>query len=143
MHRVHRSAIIAYSPKQMYDLVNDVESYPDFIPWCDRVEVKEHTDQTMRASIHIVKGPFSQSIATRNNLAPHETIEMLLEDGPFSTFHGTWRFEDLEQQATKVHFEAEFAFTSKMLDIMLGRFFDDITNHMIDAFCDRAKEIYK
>jgi ribosome-associated toxin RatA of RatAB toxin-antitoxin module len=140
--RFSRSALLPYSASEIYALVADVESYPLFLPWCHRVEVHLRTDERVRASLEVARGPLRQTFTTENRLEPDRAIDMRLASGPFRHLHGSWRFEPLGEGGSKVAFEMEFDFASRVLAAALGPVFNEIARQMVDAFRTRAVQVY-
>ena len=101
MHAIQKSAIIPYSQKQMFDLVNAVEDYPKFLQWCEASEILSRNKDEVIATLHLSTGGFKKSFTTRNLLSPHKMIEIQLMDGPFKHLEGFWRFEALEDELGK------------------------------------------
>lgn len=99
---IQRSALLPYPAQALYDLVNDVASYPQFLPWCSASTVIEASDTHMRAKLEVAKGGMSQQFVTRNVLVPGQSIEMNLEEGPFTQLHGLWVFKPLGEKACKI-----------------------------------------
>lgn len=142
MRKVHKNALVPYSAADMYALVNDVARYPEFLPWCRGAQVIEQSEIMMRARLDLVKGRFSRSFTTRNYLTPGQAITMTLEDGPFKTLEGRWKFTDLGQEGSKVELDMEFQFESGLLDLIAGPIFHDICNSLVDAFIRRAHQLH-
>lgn len=142
MKKITRSALLPYSAKQMYDLVNDVEDYPQFLPWCGGAQIDEVTDSFMRAQVTIAKAGISQTFVTENHLTPNQRIEMKLLDGPFKYLHGEWRFKALDESACKILFEIEFEMKGGLLNMALGPIFEQIASTFVDSFVERAKQVY-
>lgn len=142
MHTISKHAIVAYSAEKMYRLVNDVERYPEFLAWCTSTQIISQDTHEVRASISASKGPFNQTFSTKNTLNAPEQITMELIDGPFKHLSGTWRFIPLSDDACKVHFDLEFGFATKLLDIALSPYFRQMTEQQLDAFISRAKAVY-
>jgi len=140
---IERSALVHYSPAEIYALVNDVAAYPEFLPWCRSARVIESSASEMTASIEISKGMLNRSFTTHNILeAPHR-IELTLVDGPFRKLQGSWQFDSLKtEKACKVSLRLEFEFESTMLSLAAGPIFTQIGNSLVDAFCKRAVEVY-
>ncbi len=143
MKHVERSALLPYSPQQMFDIVNDVGSYPAFLPWCDSSRVLEQSDHEMVAEISVAKAGIQQSFVTRNQLSAPDSIRMALEDGPFSSLEGSWTFEAMGDAGCKVQMSLTFDFNSKLMHKALGAVFESAVETMVDAFCSRADELYK
>lgn len=142
MATVSKSAIVPYSPGQMYRLVNDVASYPQFLPWCRTARVLAEDEDAMRASIEIAHGRLHKSFTTLNRLQKDKMIEMRLVEGPFHHLEGYWRFGELGEGACKVSLDLDFEFSGKLVALALGPIFHQIANTLVDAFCKRAVEVY-
>ncbi len=142
MRQVKRSALVPYSAAEMFKLVNDVDAYADFLPWCSRSRILDRSDDTIEATLELHKGAVSKQFTTRNTLTPDEAIEIALLGGPFRHLAGGWRFQPLSDEGCKVGLELEFQFENRMIDMMFGAFFEDTCNSMVDAFTARAEEIY-
>lgn len=142
MKQVSRSALVSFSAKQMFDLVNDVASYPTFLPGCSGSRVIESTETNMVASVDVSKAGISKTFTTSNELLEGEAIVMNLIDGPFKTLQGGWHFTPLDEQACKVELKLEFEFSSKMIEMAFGKVFSELTSNMVNAFTKRAKQVY-
>jgi ribosome-associated toxin RatA of RatAB toxin-antitoxin module len=139
---IQRSALLPYPAKALYDLVNDVARYSEFLPWCSGAKVLEQSDTSMRARVEVAKGGLSQHFVTRNTLTPGQTIEMNLEEGPFSQLHGVWTFKVLNEKACKISLDLSFEYSGSIVRATLGPLFNQAANTLVDAFCQRAKELY-
>jgi ribosome-associated toxin RatA of RatAB toxin-antitoxin module len=142
MARVNRSALVMYSAEQMFKLVNDVEAYPNFLPGCVEGKVLEHSAQQMVAVVGVSKAGIHKTFTTRNTLTPYNTIDMELVKGPFKMLRGVWRFVSLDEQACKIELDLEFEFISPLIELAFGKIFRDLTGAMVQAFTQRAKEVY-
>jgi ribosome-associated toxin RatA of RatAB toxin-antitoxin module len=142
MKRVTRSAIVEHSADQMYRLVEDIESYPAFLPWCVAARVHERGAATTRATLTVGMPGLRQSFTTRNDNRPGQSIDLHLVEGPFKTFAAGWRFHPLSPQACRIEFTVRYEFSSRMLARLLEPLFDGIANSMVDAFTRRAGERY-
>jgi ribosome-associated toxin RatA of RatAB toxin-antitoxin module len=144
MPRVQRSALVSYSSSQMYQLVNDVERYPEFIKQCVATQVHEQSDQEMSASIFFNLGPsgIKKSFKTRNTLISNESIQMTLDSGPFKALKGAWNFTRLADDACKIELDLHFEFSNKLMEIGLNHVFSQLCSSMMDAFIARAQEVY-
>lgn len=142
MKKITRSALLPYSAKQMFDLVNDVAAYPEFLPWCDGAEVLSHQASKMEASVSIAKAGIRQTFQTQNHLVDGKRIEMHLVDGPFKHLKGEWEFKVLDESACKILFDVEFEVNSGLLNAAIGPIFEQISNTLVDSFCERAKQVY-
>jgi len=142
MHHISKSAIVPFSPQQMYELVNNINDYPQFLNWCEGASILNQSDDQITASVQINKGGLKQNFSTLNTLKPFRLIEMQLLEGPFEQLSGEWRFEPLGDNAAKVFLDLKFKFKSKLLDMSLSPIFTKIANSHLDAFVARAKKIY-
>ena len=129
-----------YPAKTMYDIVNNVPAYPDFLPWCGAAKVISQHEGIMEASILMQKGLLNHWFSTRNQLTRHKRIEMNLLDGPFKTLHGVWSFQALDQTSSKIVLDLTFEFSSGLATSALTPVFAQIANTMVDHFCTRACE---
>lgn len=143
MPLISRNALVPYSIEEMYDLVADVESYAEFLPWCRSTTVLHRDGEEVKASIEIAKGALNKSFTTLNRLQKNKMIEMRLVEGPFRHLEGFWRFDALkDNQACKISLDLDFEFESKLIAFAVGSIFNQIANSMVDAFCKRAVEVY-
>ena len=143
MRRVNRSSLVIYSAEQMFDLVNDVEAYPKFLPGCTGASVDEHGEGWMLATVKLSKGSMNHAFTTRNTLTKPSAIDLSLVGGPFETLSGGWRFVQLGEEGSKVSLELDFQFENRLVDMMFGSFFEDLCNSLVDAFTRRADVIYR
>ncbi|VAW78298.1 Ribosome association toxin RatA [hydrothermal vent metagenome] len=143
MSEVNRSALVEFSAEQMFDLVNDVESYPVFLPWCSGSEVLEQSETELKGKIDLSKAGVKQSFTTLNALSRPESIIISLVEGPFSKLNGSWHFIALTDNACKVTLQLEFDFLNAMLRAVVGPVFNLIANSMLESFVKRAAEIHK
>ncbi|MBB5210948.1 type II toxin-antitoxin system RatA family toxin [Microbulbifer hydrolyticus] len=142
MTKIERSALVMYSAEQMFDLVNDVASYPQFLPGCRGAEILHRDEDTLEARLDLSRAGISQSFVTRNQLHRPDKMELVLVDGPFSEFNGCWTFTPLGEGACKVMFTLQFLARNRLLGVAAGKLFSGIANQMVDAMCERAKQIY-
>ena len=142
MTTVHKSALVSYSAGDMYRLVAAIESYPDFLPWCHAVTLHERTPDYVRATIDLSKGPVHKSFTTVNRMVDGQVIEMHLEKGPFQRLDGIWQFKPLGEAGCKVSLDMEFEFSSRLLAATVGPVFNDVANRLVDAFTERAVQVY-
>ncbi len=142
MHRISKSAIVPYTPQQMFELVNNINDYSQFLNWCDSSSILNESDNQITASVQINKSGFNQTFTTINTLTPYQSIQMQLLDGPFDELTGEWRFEPLGDNASKIYLDLEFSFKSMLVDMTVSPVFKSIANSQLDAFIDRAKSIY-
>jgi len=142
MATIERSALVRYSDQQMFDLVNHIEAYPEFVPGCVGAAVLEQQDNTKVARLDISKAGIAKSFTTRNTLVEPTEIGMDLVDGPFKSLTGGWQFVRLEDNACKIVLKLEFEFSNRLLSMAFGKVFNEINTRMVDAFVKRANEIY-
>jgi ribosome-associated toxin RatA of RatAB toxin-antitoxin module len=140
---VRKNALVPYTSAQMFALVDDVESYQKFLPWCVSSAEIRRTEDEVEASIELAKGRIRKSFTTLNRIQKDKMIEIRLVDGPFKHLEGFWRFDSLDEgRACKVSLDLEFEFSSRLLGITLGPVFHTITNTLVDAFVARARDVH-
>ena len=142
MKRITRSAISPHSAAELYALVEDVESYPRFLPWCLASTVHERTAHATRATLTVGLRGVRQSFTTQNANRPGEAIDLRLVEGPFKAFAAGWRFTPLGPEACRIDFSLDYEFASRALGRLLEPLFDRIANTMVDAFARRADELH-
>lgn len=142
MHRIERSALVRHSAPDMYDLVNDVRSYPEFLEWCRSSRVFSETDTRMEAELEIAWKGLHKVFTTHNRLTPNEKIDLELVAGPFKHLRGIWEFKPLKEKACKVTMDIEFEFSNALSNMLFSTIFSQICNSLIRSFCDRADQIY-
>ncbi len=145
MKTVHKSVLIWYSAAEMFALVTDVASYPQFLPWCDRASIGEETEQGMVARVGISIAGIRQSFTTRNRHVKDQKVSLKLVNGPFSRLEGDWNFLPLgdgSQRACKVEFTLCYDFDNGTLAALVGPIFDKIAGSLVDAFVKRASVVY-
>jgi ribosome-associated toxin RatA of RatAB toxin-antitoxin module len=137
-----RTANVPYSPEQMYTLVNDIEQYPDFLPWCEAAEILLTHPNNLHASLQFAKGFWRQTFSTANQLIPHQEIRMQLLNGPFKFLEGVWTFQPLISLGTKVNLDLRFEFNNALLGFTMGPLFQQLSTQVMQAFTERAQMIY-
>lgn len=145
MKTVNKSILIWYTPSEMYALVTDVNQYAQFLPWCDQARVVELHEDGMTAEIGIAFGGLHQKFTTRNTHQLNSAVNMKLLNGPFSQLDGQWRFLPLgdgSQRACKVELSLNYGFDSSTLSKLIGPVFDKIAANLVDAFVQRAQQVY-
>ncbi|MBS0849514.1 type II toxin-antitoxin system RatA family toxin [Citrobacter sp. JGM124] len=143
MPQISRTALVPYSAEQMYMLVNDVKSYPQFLPGCSGSRILDQSSSQMMAAVDVSKAGISKTFTTRNILVSNQSIIMQLVDGPFRKLMGGWTFTPLGDDACKIEFQLDFEFTSKLIELAFGRVFKELAGNMVQAFTLRAKEVYR
>ena len=142
MKVVSRSALLPYSAEQMFDLVNDVARYPEFLPWCASAEIFQQSDDEMQARLEVSRAGLSKSFTTRNRLNRPETIDLELVEGPFSDLVGHWQFRQLGEDGCKIDMQLRFEFNQAVLNLAFGKVFEQAADSLVDAFCKRARQVY-
>jgi ribosome-associated toxin RatA of RatAB toxin-antitoxin module len=126
----------------MFVLVDDIEAYPEFLPWCNDAEVHSRSDGVVEATLELHKGSVSKHFTTRNRLVQFESISIELLGGPFRHLSGGWQFKALNEQGCKVTLDLEFEFSSLIVDMMFGAYFEDTCSSLVEAFTQRAAEVF-
>ena len=139
---IQKSALVKFSAQQMFDLVNDIEAYPQFLPWCSGSRIIKRDDDIVEAELVISKGGFKKSFSTRNRIDRGGRLTVSLLDGPFSYLEGVWDFMPLREDASKISLNLEFEMSGKLASLAFGAVFSQICNTMVSSFTTRAKEIY-
>ena len=139
---VEKSVLVAHSAQQMFHLVDAVEAYPQFLPWCSGTDVLHRDDERTRATLHINYHGAKQSFTTENAKEAPRRMSVRLVRGPFRVLEGEWRFHALAERACKVEFRLHYEFSSRLLETLVGRVFSHIANTMVEAFVKRADEVH-
>ncbi len=126
----------------MFVLVDDVESYPKFLPWCNDAEIHNRTDDVVEATLELHKGSVSNHFTTRNTRSEFDSIDIALVGGPFRHLAGGWRFTEMGQKGCKVTLELDFEFENMLIDMVFGAFFEETCNSLVDSFTKRAQEVF-
>lgn len=142
VYKVERSALVNYSAQQMFDLINDIEAYPQFMEGCVGAKILARGDNWLEARLELSKAGVSQSFVTRNQLQPPLSMSMTLVDGPFKFLSGVWRFQPLGDAACKVSLGLEFELSNRLLGLAVGKLFEAVSNKQVDSLCARAKVVY-
>lgn len=142
MYTIARSALVAHRAEDMYALVNDIESYPAFLPWCDASAVLARGPHEMTARVHIAYRGVRRSFTTRNRLTPHERIDLTLVDGPFSQLSGAWAFKELRADACRIALDLRFDFAAAAAARLIGPVFKRIADSLVDSFVARAAAVH-
>ncbi|MGY8816523.1 MAG: type II toxin-antitoxin system RatA family toxin [Pseudomonadales bacterium] len=139
---INRTALVVYSAQQMFDLVNDVACYPEYMKNCVGAKILKQDKSFMLARLDLKKGFLQQSFTTHNTLYEPERISMTLDEGPFSKFLGEWSFKALNEDACKVSLDLEFEFNNFSVSLASNQLFTLVANNLVDALACRAKEVY-
>ncbi len=130
-----------YSAEQMFTLVNDIEKYPEFLPWCARAQILERDSVQIKAQLVLAKGGLEKAFTTNNTLKPSVQMVMELVDGPFKHLKGTWDFHVLAEHECQVELDLEFQFSNKLIAMMFGPVFQQAAAKLVDAFVQRADDL--
>ncbi|CAM3488493.1 type II toxin-antitoxin system RatA family toxin [Halomonas lysinitropha] len=142
MPTVNRSAMVRHTPKDMFDLVNDFERYPEFLPGCRRARLLERDESHLIGEMTLGRAGIEQSFTTRNDLIEPERIEMSLVSGPFKRLRGRWLFLPMGERSCKVSLELEFEFANRLLGMAFGKLFQQVAGQLVDSFTRRANDLY-
>ncbi|HEY7643299.1 MAG TPA: type II toxin-antitoxin system RatA family toxin [Steroidobacteraceae bacterium] len=145
MREVKRSALVPYTAEQMFALVEDIERYPQFLPWVSAAQLLERTPQAVVGRLEMHRAGMREVLTTRNTLTrPREiTLDLAAGPGPFKTLEGRWTFEPIgEDRGTRVALTIRFEFANPMLNLLLSRSFEKSCNELVDAFVARARAVY-
>lgn len=142
MTAVRRSALVPYSAHEMFALVADIPSYPKFLPWCGGARILSADEDEAVASIDIAYGAVHKTFTTRNRMQKDKMLEITLVEGPFSHLHGHWRFEALDERASRISMDIDFEVSNRMLALVINPVFTAIANQLVDSFVRRAREVY-
>jgi len=140
--QIRRSAIVRYTPAQMFDLVNDVESYPRRFAWCTDAHVLAREDSTLTARLELRIAGMTQSFTTRNTLTPPQRIALELVAGPFRKLAGAWDFIGLGEQGCKVVLALDFEYSGGLLAPLMRSGFQKLADRLVDEFCSEARRAY-
>jgi ribosome-associated toxin RatA of RatAB toxin-antitoxin module len=142
MRSVSRLARVPFSAEAMFNLVCDVESYPEFLPWCTATELQSRSESEVLATLAIGYRSLNIEFTTRNMFCASEWMTMHLVEGPFSSLEGRWTFNSLGDDGCEVALRMDFDFSSSVKDMLFGMAFETICNELIDAFVKRAHDLY-
>ena len=140
MREVKRSALVAETPARMYSLINDIERYPEFVPWCSGARVDSRRDHEVVATLNIKRGPLKAEFSTRNLLEPDRRVLMQFVSGPFRVLEGLWTLTPLGDIGCRVELEMRFEFANRVTGALFESLFEDSAGSLVDAFVRRARE---
>jgi ribosome-associated toxin RatA of RatAB toxin-antitoxin module len=143
MPEIRRSALMPYPARVMYDIVNEVERYPEFLPWCGGVELHQVDEHSMEAAILMRAAGLDHWFRTRNRMVPGESIEITLIDGPFSRLEGYWRFTPIDSDGCKIELMLQFEIKHSLAAAIIAPAFSRIANTMVESFCNRARDLHE
>jgi ribosome-associated toxin RatA of RatAB toxin-antitoxin module len=141
--KIERTAMVAHSAMEMYRLVEDVQSYPQFLSWCTDAIVHQQDTDIQKASLTVVLAGIRQQFTTINTLRAGERIEMKLLEGPFRNLQGEWCFTQLGEDGCKISLELEFEMSANPMAILFGKGFAMLANRLLEDFCKRAEKVYQ
>jgi ribosome-associated toxin RatA of RatAB toxin-antitoxin module len=142
MPTVNRSAMVRHTPREMFDLVNDFERYPEFLPGCRHARLIERDSEHLVGEMTLGRAGIEQSFTTRNDLFEPERIELSLVSGPFRRLRGRWQFTSIGEGTCKVSLEMEFEFANRLLGMAFGRLFQQVAGQLVNSFTRRADDVY-
>jgi len=142
MHRIERSVLVPYSAERMFRLVEQVDDYPEFLPWCPASRARPLPDGNVEATVEIGYRGVRTRFTTRNVSDFPRAIRITLVDGPFRSLTGEWQFLDLPQQGCKVSLNLQYEFAAGVLGRLIAPVFESIAGSLIDAFARRADSLY-
>ena len=140
MREVKRSALIAEAPARMFQLINDVEKYPEFVPGCTSARVISRKGNEMVAALNIKRGPLNAEFTTRNLLEPDRRVLMQFVSGPFRVLEGLWTLTPLGDLGCRVELEMRFEFANRVAGALFEPLFETTAASLVDAFVKRARE---
>lgn len=143
LQKIEEKMVVPYTSEQVFGLVNDVEEYSHFIPWCVSSHILSRQDKELVASLSFAKGGMQKSFTTRNVMTPCERITMDLVDGPFKHLSGCWEFIDQEEGGCSISLRLEFEFSNRIVAMMFGAVFHQVVHSLVKSFSQRAQEVYE
>jgi ribosome-associated toxin RatA of RatAB toxin-antitoxin module len=141
MRTVKRAALVGQPPGRLYALVNDIERYPAFLPWCAAARIDSRSEREIIATLTARRGPLQAQFTTRNTLVPQQSIAMALVRGPFQTLEGLWSFVPVGDSGTRVELEMRFAFANPLTAAVFEPWFEQAAASMLDAFVAQARAV--
>lgn len=142
MAAVQKTVLVPYTAAEMYELVDRVEDYPQFLPWCGGTKVHYRDELITEATIHIHYMQIRQHFTTVNRKTRPQEMAIRLKQGPFRRLEGFWRFKPLGEAACKVELVLHYEFSTLLFEKVLGPAFGYIANSLVDAFVRRAEQVY-
>jgi ribosome-associated toxin RatA of RatAB toxin-antitoxin module len=142
IREIRRSALVTFSPEQMFDLVIDVERYPQFLPWVSGAQLHEKSERELLASMEMQRSAVRERFSTRNTFERPSFMTLQMVEGPFRVLEGRWSFAPIGTAGTRVELEMRFEFANPVISMLFGKAFEQSCNTLIDAFIARARETY-
>lgn len=143
MTRVYKEAVVDYSQQEIFDLINNVEHYPEFVPGCISTEILSKQDNMLTAKVVVSKAIYTKSFTTKNTFYPYERVNIELIEGPLKRLSGAWILEPISDNSTKVKLDLDISLKSDFLDMIFGDIVHNMMSTMVEAFVDRAKVVYE
>ena len=143
MAEIERSALMPYSARVMYDIVNDVEHYPVFLPWCGATRIEQSDEYSMIAAILMQAAGLNHWFKTGNSMVPGERIDISLLEGPFSKLDGSWRFTPINSDGCKIELVLNFEIKHNLASAIIAPAFSRIANTLVESFCNRARDLHE
>jgi ribosome-associated toxin RatA of RatAB toxin-antitoxin module len=141
MRDVTRSALVSETPQRMFDLINDVPSYPQFVPWCTHAAVETRSEREIVATLVVKRGPLKLDFTTRNTLVPPSRIDMRLERGPFRKLEGHWSLTPVGEEGCRVSLQLSYEFSTRLPGALFDPLFEQTAASLVDAFVTRARAL--
>ena len=142
MNKVEKTVLVSHSAEQMFNLVDAVENYPKFLPWCGGIDLLERTETSTSATLHINYHGIKQQFTTQNSKQFPHSMQINLKNGPFKHLDGDWRFIELRADACKIEFRLNYEFANSFLEKLIAPVFSHIATTFVDGFVVRADKIY-
>jgi len=142
MTEISKMTVVPYTPEEMYVLVNDIESYPAFLPWCTAAKIFNQKEESMTATLSLALGKIKQSFTTENTMQDGSRIDMQLIDGPFKHLSGYWKFNLEDEHSCHIQLHMNFEFKNKIIKHTLGKAFYKVMDSLVDSFVQRAQQVY-
>ena len=139
MREIQRSALVAQPPSRLFALINDIESYPRFLPWCTHARLVSRTEREIVATVGVKQGPLHGEFTTRNELEPDHRILMHLVSGPFKMLEGQWLLTPIGPDGCRVELTMRFAFKSTLSGLLFEQKFADTAGSLVEAFVVRSR----
>jgi ribosome-associated toxin RatA of RatAB toxin-antitoxin module len=140
--RIAKTALLPYPAEQLFDLINDIEAYPQFMDGCVGARILLAEPDLIEARLELNRGGIAQAFATRNRLQRPQTIAMELLEGPFRSLSGRWQFDALAPEACKVSLDLQFELDGKLASLAAGRLFESVASNLVDSLCRRSHALY-
>jgi len=142
MTEISKTTVVPYTSDEMYVLVNDIESYPIFLPWCTEAKILSQQEESLTATLSMALGKIKQSFTTENTMQDGSRIDIQLVEGPFKHLSGYWRFIQEDEQSCHIHLHMHFEFKNKIIKHTIGKAFYKVMDTLVDSFVQRAQQIY-